>query len=130
MAYLLKEKEVDIDALRQEAEETLTVEERLQLAFGLRQHRDLIYQYNIDEPQPIGYGWDKKIHWHESAKNIGEMTGRRADAPAIVLRPADATTGQQPIPLSPAAQGIADPNGVIQKKKKRRRIVGWYRHAG
>ena len=120
LAYLLKDEGADLDALRQEAEETLTVEERLQLAFGLRQHRDLIYQYNVDEPQPIGYGWDKKDPLGMKVpKDIGEMIGRRADAPAIVLRPADATTGQQPIPLSPAAQGIADPKRQDPKEKEK-----------
>ena len=120
LAYLLKDEGADLDALRQEAEETLTVEERLQLAFGLRQHRDLIYQYNVDEPQPIGYGWDKKDPLGMKVpKDIGEMIGRRADAPAIVLRPADATTGQQPIPLSAAAQGIADPKRQDPKEKEK-----------
>jgi hypothetical protein len=118
LAYLANDPDAEFEALRQEALDTLTIEQRLQLAFGLRQHRDLIYQYNVDEPQPIGYGWDKKDPLGMKVpKDVGAMTGRRSESPAILLRPADATTGQQPIPLSPAAMGNADPAKQDPKEK-------------
>ena len=40
-------------------DEEVTIEELRQLSHGLRCHADFLVQFNIHDPKPIGYGWDK-----------------------------------------------------------------------
>ena len=40
-------------------DEEVSIEELRQLSHGLRCHADFLVQYNIHDPKPIGYGWDK-----------------------------------------------------------------------
>ena len=51
-------------------------------------------QYDLYEPVAIAYGWDKKDPLGMKVpKDVGKPTGRVNSKPAVVLPPADATTG-------------------------------------
>jgi endonuclease III len=52
-------KNAELETHRAVVEELLDGEQMIRLARGLREHADLLYQAEEDDPQPINYGWDQ-----------------------------------------------------------------------